>query len=143
MALDLRDPVFRQQQIAEQARRVVAVDFARSVFERLESTQRAGELLELVGAGAAFEFGVIRCHFLQADDVGVQAPQDVDDGVDADASILATAPMNIPTDYAHEHLLKTTHEVCHYLTVGGHTIRTAPVRRQACRSGPAASADAH
>jgi hypothetical protein len=59
------------------------------------------QLLELVGGGAAFEFRVVGRHFLQADHVRVQLAQHVDDGVDADAPVLPTAPVNVPADNAH------------------------------------------
>ena len=45
--------------------------------------------------------------FLQADHIGIQLAQHIDDGVDPDAPVLATAPVNIPAYDAHRHLRKT------------------------------------
>ena len=65
------------------------------------AAERAGKLAELVGAGAAFEFRVIRRDLLQADHIGIELAQHVDDRVHPDAPILAASPMNVPAYNPH------------------------------------------
>jgi hypothetical protein len=66
---------------------------------------------------------VVRSDFLQADDVGIQLAQHIDDRVDADATILAAAPVNVPTDNTHTSPPEnTTGRYCHSLRNDGHTV---------------------
>ena len=71
MPVGLGNAVLGQDQVAEQAGNIVAVDFARCVLDGVVAAKGAGQLLELVCRGAAFEFRVIGSYFLQADDVRI------------------------------------------------------------------------
>jgi hypothetical protein len=101
VAVHLGDAELGQQQVAELARQVVFVDLAGRVLHRVVAAEGAGQLAELVGTGAPLELRVIGRDFLQADHIGIELAQHIDDRVNPDPPIPAASPVNVPAYNTH------------------------------------------